>query len=355
MNILIPLAGKGSRFKNKNFKNPKPLILINNKTMIERVIRSIKITAKYHFIIQEMDNEDSKLESIIKNTCKELNYDCNIIKIKEYTNGSTETCLYAEKWISENEQLIILNCDQIMDWNPSHFINFINVNNYDGVVITKKTNDKNYSYILLENNLGIKLAEKETISENGLLGVHYWKKSSDFFESAKHQINNSIKAKNEYYLSLSYNYLIKKGKKITNYEFKNNEEIDVVGTPDELYSYLDKYNINFKLYKFENMKTPNHDGGWFIGNFEPSVYKTNDFEVGHLFIKKDEATPVHYHNNHMEINYIIKGKMSINNKILEKGDIFLFDKNVISSSYFYEDTQIICVKTPSLPGDKIIT
>ena len=103
------------------------------------------------------------------------------------------------------------------------------------------------------------------------------------------------------------------------------------------------------------MKTPNHDGGWFIGNFEPSVYKTNNFEVGHLFIKKGEITPVHYHNNHMEINYIIEGKMSINNKILEKGDIFLFDKNVISSSFFYEDTQLICIKTPSLPGDKIIT
>ena len=355
MNILIPLAGKGTRFRKENFKNPKPLIIINNKTMIERVIRSIKIYGNYFFVIQKMDNKNNRLMNIIEDTCKELNYPCKIKEIDYYTDGATETCLFMENEINKNEKLIILNCDQIMNWEPKYFLNFIVNNDYDGIVITKKINDKNYSYILLEDNIGKKLAEKELISNDGLLGIHYWKKASDFYESAKNQIKNSIKSKNEYYLSLSYNYLIEKGKKITNYEFKNDEEIDVVGTPKELYEYLDKYNINFKLYKFKDMKSPSHDGAWFIGNFEPTIFKTNMFEVGHLFIKKDEITPVHFHQNHKEFNYIIKGKMSINNKILEKGDIFVFDENVISVPFFYEDTEIICIKTPSCPGDKVIT
>lgn len=355
MNILIPLAGKGSRFRKLNFKNPKPLIMINGKSMIERVIRSIKISAKYHFVIQKNDNKNNILRDIIENTCKELNYSCNIIEIDYYTEGATETCLLMEDKINKNEELIILNCDQIMNWEPTFFLEFINKNDFDGIVVTKKITDKNYSYILLENNLGIKLSEKELISDNGLLGIHYWKKSIDFFESAHYQVNNRIKAKNEYYLSLSYNYLIEKKKKITNYEFNNGEEIDVVGTPDELYYYFDKYNINFELYNIKDMKSPSHDGGWFIGNFEPSIFKTNQFEVGHLFIKKGEITPVHFHQNHKEFNYIIKGKMSINNKILTKGDIFVFNENVISVPFFYEDTEIICIKTPSKPGDKVIT
>ena len=96
MNILIPLAGKGSRFRKANFKNPKPLIIINGQTMIERVIRSIKIDGNYFFVIQKIDNENNRLSNIIKNTCNELNYPCKIIEIDYYTDGATETCLFMQ-------------------------------------------------------------------------------------------------------------------------------------------------------------------------------------------------------------------------------------------------------------------
>ena len=92
--------------------------------------------------------------------------------------------------------------------------------------------------------------------------------------------------------------------------------------------------------------------GWFVGNFDPSVYKTKDFEVGILFHPKGQKWPKHYHREAVEINVLITGKMIINGNILSSGNIFLIEKNEIADPEFLEDCTIVCVKTPSIPGDK---
>ena len=92
--------------------------------------------------------------------------------------------------------------------------------------------------------------------------------------------------------------------------------------------------------------------GWFIGNFNPSVYKTEDFEVGILFHPKGEKWPKHYHKEAIEINVLITGKMIINGELLSSGNIFLIEKNEIADPEFLEDCTIVCVKSPSIPGDK---
>lgn len=92
--------------------------------------------------------------------------------------------------------------------------------------------------------------------------------------------------------------------------------------------------------------------GWFIGNFEPSIYKTDKFEVGILFHPKGEKWPKHYHKEAVEINVLISGKMIINGKSLSPGNIFLIEKTEIADPEFLEDCTIVCVKSPSMPGDK---
>lgn len=99
--------------------------------------------------------------------------------------------------------------------------------------------------------------------------------------------------------------------------------------------------------KLENMFR-----GWFIGNFEPSIFKTEKFEVGVLIHPKGEKWPKHYHKESIEINVLISGKMIINEELLTPGSIFLFDKYEIANPEFLEDCTIVCVKTPSIPGDK---
>jgi len=233
LNILISCAGKGQRFKDAGYTTCKPLIEINGITMIERLINSLKLPdCNFIFIIQKVDNDKDKFKNKLK---KYVKNEQNIIILDHYTDGCAQTCLFAKKLINNDNPLLIINCDQIFDWNPSFFINHIMSSDSDGIVLTEKKNNPTYSYIKTDDNdVGLKLAEKEVISNNALIGVHYWKQGKYMIESTEYLINNNIKTNNEYYLSLTYNYLIRNGMKVTKYEFLNNEKYYVVGTPDEL-------------------------------------------------------------------------------------------------------------------------
>lgn len=92
--------------------------------------------------------------------------------------------------------------------------------------------------------------------------------------------------------------------------------------------------------------------GWLIGDFEPSVHRTKEFEVGVLTHAKGEIWPKHYHAEAVEINVLLEGKMRVNDEIIESGDIFVFERYEAAAPIFLEDCKVLCVKTPSKPGDK---
>ena len=94
--------------------------------------------------------------------------------------------------------------------------------------------------------------------------------------------------------------------------------------------------------------------GWFIGNFSPSILKTEDFEVGLLSHTKGEDWPEHYHKVATEYNVLLSGKMNVNGEPIAVGDIFVIYPNEKSKPDFLEDCLVLCVKTPSVIGDKYI-
>jgi mannose-6-phosphate isomerase-like protein (cupin superfamily) len=102
-----------------------------------------------------------------------------------------------------------------------------------------------------------------------------------------------------------------------------------------------------KVYRMETMK-----GGWFIGNFEPTAHKTNDFEVSVKLHPQGEKWDVHYHKIAREINAIISGNMTLQNTHLHAGDIFVLEPGEIADPIFHTDCTIVCVKTPSVLNDK---
>ena len=102
--------------------------------------------------------------------------------------------------------------------------------------------------------------------------------------------------------------------------------------------------------KVSNIK--DYIGGWFIGNFDPSIIKTKDFEVCYKKHSKGEHWPTHYHKIAIEVNYLIKGKMSILGQIINEGEIFTIYPNEVANPIFLEDCELIIVKTPSCTYDK---
>jgi quercetin dioxygenase-like cupin family protein len=101
-------------------------------------------------------------------------------------------------------------------------------------------------------------------------------------------------------------------------------------------------------------KLSNMTRGWFIGDFEPSVLKTKDFEVGILTHKKGEEWPKHYHKIATEYTVLLSGSMTICGELIEPGTIFILEPNEIADPIFHEDCTVIVVKTPSVIGDKYV-
>jgi len=238
LNALIMMAGKGERFSKEAKSIPKPLIKVKDKYMIEAAIESLNIDANYIFVIKKYkeENYNKELMNILLNYTK-IN---NIIITDVYTEGPAKSAMLAEALIDNDEPIIITNCDQILEWDSKKFIDFISSTNAEGVVVTYKTNTPKNSYISLdENGEGLRVAEKEVISNHSLNGVHFYKRGSFFVDAAKKMFDKKEKVNNEYYISLTYNELIKDGMKILNYEISPHEHW-AIGTPEDLQRYLSR-------------------------------------------------------------------------------------------------------------------
>lgn len=92
--------------------------------------------------------------------------------------------------------------------------------------------------------------------------------------------------------------------------------------------------------------------GYFIGDFEPSAYRTSAFEVSLMTHQQGEAWDAHYHTISDEINYLMEGRMTINGQLLQAPVIFVIQRGEIADPQFLTDCKLIVVKTPSAPGDK---
>ena len=238
MNIIIPMAGLGTRFANEGFKLPKPLIETNSKTLIEHSISTLGVYGRYIFITRKYDNPEYNI--LLTKRLKEIQPDCIEIQLDKPTRGATETALAAKEYIDNNEPLIITNCDQITDWDANKFNDFISNPNIEGVVVTyPSTNPKN-SFAIVEDGQVVKLVEKQPVSDIALIGVHYWKNGYDFVKTAKALLNDfKEEGRPECYISETYNYLIRTGSIVKNYHISANEYIPL-GTPYDLKIYEGK-------------------------------------------------------------------------------------------------------------------
>ena len=102
-----------------------------------------------------------------------------------------------------------------------------------------------------------------------------------------------------------------------------------------------------KSYKIED-----YFRGWFVGNFEPTILKTNDVEVAYKSYKKGEFEPKHYHKIATELTMVTKGIVKINGKEYYKGDIIVMEPGDISDFSVIEDAENVVVKIPGANNDK---
>ena len=180
INIVIPMAGLGNRFKIKGYDDIKPMIKIGDKRMINLAINSIGIDGKFIFIVNNHEGQSNELIKLLNVTVDNP----KIIEIDYLTEGPASSVLLAKGLINNDIPLIVTNCDQIMEWDSKDFYKTLKETDKDGIVVTYNVLTEKNSYVKLDENGDATLfAEKEIISEYSLNGIHFWKKGSDFISS----------------------------------------------------------------------------------------------------------------------------------------------------------------------------
>lgn len=232
MNIVIPMAGLGSRFAKAGFDKPKPFIDVLGKPMIVRVLENLKYKDARYILIARKEHltKEKKLVDEIKN-----NFNVEFIAIDKLTEGTACTVLYARKYINNDTPLMIANSDQIVDIDIADFINDSFKRGLDGSILTFIDKEKNpkWSFAKLNNDLVVEVKEKEAISEFATVGIYFFNKGKIFVESAIDMIIENDRVNNEFYTCPVYNYAIKNGVKIGIYNI-DFSKMHGIGTPEDL-------------------------------------------------------------------------------------------------------------------------
>lgn len=227
-NILVPMAGAGSRFAKEGYVMPKQLIMVDDTQMLDWSLKSIadKDDCNLIFCVRQEQINNFSIDKILKSR---YGKNIKIVVVDKLTDGSVSTCLLAKKYIDNDLPLIIYTLDVFFE----PFFSPVDMpTDVDGFLLTFKSNNPAYSYAQLDSKgLVEKTAEKEVISEHAAVGVYGYKSGKLFVKYAERMITQDIRTKGEFYVCPLYNLMIEDGLKV---KTKQVEKMHLMGTPDEL-------------------------------------------------------------------------------------------------------------------------
>jgi HAD superfamily hydrolase (TIGR01509 family) len=237
MNIVIPMAGAGSRFRDAGYTFPKPLIEVRGKPMIQVVVENINIDANYIFIVQKNEREKYNLDTLLNLIAP----NCTIVEVDGITEGAACTALLSKEFINNDNPLFFANSDQFVEWSSSEFLYNMQESDVDGGIVSFRSTHPKWSFAKVdENGFVIEVAEKNPISDIATVGFYYWKHGSDFVRYAEEMIQKNIRVNNEFYVCPVFNQAIEDSKKIKTFDIDN---MWGLGTPEDLNYFLKEYHV----------------------------------------------------------------------------------------------------------------
>jgi HAD superfamily hydrolase (TIGR01509 family) len=235
LNVLIPMAGAGSRFQQAGYTFPKPLIDVKGCPMIQTVVNNLNIDANFIFVVQKDHRIKYNLDSVLGLIAP----NCKIVETDGLTEGAACTVLLAKKYIDNDNPLVLANSDQFIEWNSNEFMYKMYEQSLDGGILTFNSTHPKWSYAKInDNGFVVEVAEKNPISNMATTGIYFWKKGSDFVKYAESMINKNTRVNNEFYVCPVFNEAILDNKKIKTF---NIEKMWGIGTPEDLNTFLESY------------------------------------------------------------------------------------------------------------------
>ena len=234
LNILIPMAGAGSRFEKAGYSFPKPLIDVEGDPMIKVVTENLNIKANYIYIVQKSHREKYNLDTLLNL----ISPNCKIVEVDGLTEGAASTTLLAKEFIDNDIPLVMANSDQFIEWDSNEFMYKMSETDCDGGIVTFISTHPKWSFAKVnDKGLVTEVAEKNPISDIATVGVYYWKKGSDYVKYAEQMIEKNLRVNNEFYVCPVFNEAISDGKEIRTFEIS---KMWGLGTPEDLSTYLNR-------------------------------------------------------------------------------------------------------------------
>jgi dTDP-glucose pyrophosphorylase len=213
INIVVPMAGRGSRFSDAGYALPKPLISVFGRPMIEVVIENLRPSSAHRFIFicQKEHLQACDLETVLRSTGD----DTVIVPIEYVTEGAACTVLLAEQYINNNQPLMIANCDQYISTPIDTYLKKMNDGDFDGYIMTMTAYNPKWSFIRLDDTeLVTEVVEKKVVSNEATVGIYNYRYGSDFVTAAHAMMAANDRTNNEFYVAPAYNYMINNGKRV---------------------------------------------------------------------------------------------------------------------------------------------
>jgi len=240
LNIIIPMAGRGSRFIDAGYPVPKPFIDVAGKPMIVRVMDNLAYPDAHFILVARQEHLDAEI-AIVEQIA--ANYRVSFIGVDALTEGTACTVLHARSLINTDDPLLIANSDQIVDIPMSEYIDDCFNRQLDGSILTfcDPHRDPKWLFARIDtNNKVMEVREKVPISDFATVGLYLYTRGSDFVNSAVDMIVRNDRVNGEFYTCPTYNYAIKSGLSIGIFNI-DYSKMHGLGTPEDLANYLDLY------------------------------------------------------------------------------------------------------------------
>jgi dTDP-glucose pyrophosphorylase len=239
LNVVVPMAGRGSRFANAGYALPKPLIDVGGKPMIAWVIDNVRPAQEHQFIFICLAEHLVSFPEV-PDTLRRLCPGCKIIEVNEVTEGAACTVLLARQYIDNDDPLMIANADQCVRLDINKYLQKMENDNAAGMIMTFWSNHPKWSYCRINTHgMVTAVVEKEVVSNDATVGIYNFRKGRDFVRCADSMIAKNLRVNNEFYVAPTYNELALEGAQIgildTGREY---DGMYGLGTPGDLEYFL---------------------------------------------------------------------------------------------------------------------
>nr|MBL0702940.1 NTP transferase domain-containing protein [Sulfurospirillum sp.] len=239
----------GKRFIDAGYKEPKPLIVVDGKTIIEHVCDLFKGESKFTFICNSKHLAETNMREVLQS----IQPNANIVEIPNHKKGPVYAVSLMEDLIDDDEEVIVNYCDFSSFWDYEDFLKHTRQRDVDGAIPSYKgfhphmLGNTNYAFMRDEKQWMLEIKEKEPFTDNRMNeyasnGTYYFKKGSYVKKYFKELMEKDINLNGEYYVSLIYNLLIEDNLKVSIYEIQHMLQW---GTPSD----VEQYNTWSKYFK----------------------------------------------------------------------------------------------------------